>query len=235
MKDFYNKYKNIIKMIIAFLIFYFLGNVIVTILKVFKVDIATNKYTITVAVNIIRAIILFLMFRKDLKEDFKKFKKNFWEYNDVAVKSWVIGLVVMCVSNVIIGIFAPSNMPSNEEGVRTMIKAISFVAIILTGITAPISEEILFRKSIKNVINKNKWLYVIVSGLVFGAAHIVTKESALTLYDYLYIIPYSSLGFAFAYTCQKTDNIFPSMLIHSLHNIAITLAAILMGSSGMLL
>ena len=234
MKEFYKKYQDIIKLVVAFLIFYLIGTVLVMIIKAIGIDFNKYYYPITLFVNIVRALIIALIFRKDLVKDFKKFKKNFWEYNDIAVKYWLVGLVVMCVSNLIIGRFAPGGMPSNEQGVREIIKSLSYASIILTGITAPIAEELLFRKAIKNVVPK-KWPYILTSGIIFGAAHIVTKGSPLTLYDYLYLIPYSSLGIAFAFTCHKTDNVFPSMLVHSLHNIAITLAAILMGSNGILL
>ena len=234
MKDFYKKNENIIKLVVGFLLFYFIGTISVFIANLLKIDIEKNYYTITILVNIIRALLIAILFRKDLKKDFKNFKKNFWEYNDTAVKYWLIGLAVMCISNLIIGRFAPEGLPSNEQGVREMISNLSYLSLILTGITAPLAEELLFRKSIKNVISK-KWTYIIVSGLVFGAAHIVTKGSPLTFYDYLYLIPYSSLGVAFAFTCYKTDNVFPSMLVHSVHNMAITLAAILMASSGIIL
>ncbi len=234
MKDFYKKNENIIKLVVGFLLFYFIGTITVFIANLLKIDIEKNYYTITIVVNIIRALLIAILFRKDLKKDFKNFKKNFWEYNDTAVKYWLIGLAVMCISNLIIGRFAPEGLPSNEQGVREMISNLSYLSLILTGITAPLAEELLFRKSIKNVISK-KWTYIIVSGLVFGAAHIVTKGSPLTFYDYLYLIPYSSLGVAFAFTCYKTDNVFPSMLVHSVHNMAITLAAILMASSGIIL
>ena len=234
MKDYYKKNENIIKLVVGFLLFYFIGTISVFIANLLKIDIEKNYYTITIVVNIIRALLIAILFRKDLKKDFKNFKKNFWEYNDTAVKYWLIGLAVMCISNLIIGRFAPEGLPSNEQGVREMISNLSYLSLILTGITAPLAEELLFRKSIKNVISK-KWTYIIVSGLVFGAAHIVTKGSPLTFYDYLYLIPYSSLGVAFAFTCYKTDNVFPSMIVHSVHNMAITLAAILMASSGIIL
>jgi len=233
-KDYYKKNENIIKLVVGFLLFYFIGTISVFIANLLKIDIEKNYYTITIVVNIIRALLIAILFRKDLKKDFKNFKKNFWEYNDTAVKYWLIGLAVMCISNLIIGRFAPEGLPSNEQGVREMISNLSYLSLILTGITAPLAEELLFRKSIKNVISK-KWTYIIVSGLVFGAAHIVTKGSPLTFYDYLYLIPYSSLGVAFAFTCYKTDNVFPSMIVHSVHNMAITLAAILMASSGIIL
>ena len=42
--------------------------------------------------------------------------------------------------------------------------------------------------------------------------------SASSLIDVLFIIPYSSLGLAFAYTYYKTDNIFSTISMHLIHN-----------------
>ena len=36
--------------------------------------------------------------------------------------------------------------------------------------------------------------------------------------DYLYIIPYMSLGIAFSALYHKTNNIFSSISMHALHN-----------------
>jgi membrane protease YdiL (CAAX protease family) len=80
---------------------------------------------------------------------------------------------------------------------------------------APLIEEIIFRKAIREAI-KNKKLYVIVSSLIFGAFHIL--GAAESLFSWLYVIPYAALGVSFAYTYIKTDNIYSSMCLHSFHN-----------------
>ena len=36
--------------------------------------------------------------------------------------------------------------------------------------------------------------------------------------DYLYIIPYLGIGISFAYLYDKTNNIFSTITMHSLHN-----------------
>ena len=72
---------------------------------------------------------------------------------------------------------------------------------------------------------------MIVSGLLFGALHVITQITSL--YDYLYIIPYSALGIAFAITNYKTNNVFPSIFTHMIHNGVITLMSIL--GTGMIL
>ena len=78
------------------------------------------------------------------------------------------------------------------------------------------------RKSIKEIIpGKNiitKYLYILTSGLVFAGMHLLGQVTS-TL-DYLFLIPYGALGVAFAALYHKTDNIFSTMMMHSLHNTA---------------
>ena len=88
-------------------------------------------------------------------------------------------------------------------------------------IYAPITEELIFRKSIKDFIS-NKWLYVIVSGLLFGGVHVISSLGSD--WGFLYLIPYCSLGMVFAHLYYETDNIFSTITIHSIHN---TLAILL--------
>jgi len=88
-------------------------------------------------------------------------------------------------------------------------------------IYAPLTEELIFRKSIRDVI-KNKWLYIIISGLIFGGLHVVSSIDSLI--DLIYLIPYCSLGFVFASLYIKTNNIYSTIVAHSFHN---TLALLL--------
>ena len=235
MKDFYNKYNGIIKLVLSFIIFYFSSYLIVIPLRLLGVKLVPDTqtyYYVTFAVNVFRALLIFLLFFKDIKKDFKPFKEHFWEYSDITVKYWLLGLFIMATSNILISILTPSKMASNEADVRTMIAAIPIFTLIMTTITAPVSEELIFRKSFKNVIN-NKVLYILISGFFFGALHVLTADISSPI-DFLYIIPYSSLGLAFAAICYKTDNILPSMMMHSIHNGAITLVTILV-QTGILL
>ena len=84
-----------------------------------------------------------------------------------------------------------------------------------TVIYAPIVEEITFRKIIKNIVD-NKYLFVIVSGVMFGMVHLNINPS---INDYLMIIPYIIMGLDFAYIYSKTDTIFSTIGFHMLHNL----------------
>lgn len=167
-------------------------------------------------------IILFLI--KDfayLKEKWFDFTKNFKKYMKISLKNWFAGFIIMIISNIIISYFV-HNVGQNEQSVQELIKKLPIVALILTTICAPIVEEMIFRKYLQNCVNK-KWLYMILSGCIFGIIHTSIETNILEL---LLIIPYGALGFMFAKTVSETDNIYPTIMVHMLHNLFLTLIAI---------
>lgn len=167
--------------------------------------------------------ILLIAYFKDIKNDIKIFIKNINELLDIGVKYWLVGLGVMMVTNILIGILTNAKAV-NEESVQELIHSAKFLAIITIGVIAPIIEELTFRKAFRDVF-KNDIAFILASGLVFGALHVVLSLSSL--WDLLYIIPYSSLGIAFAMIYVKTKNICVSTFMHIFHNTALTILSII--------
>lgn len=159
--------------------------------------------------------IVAIIFRKKLIHDFKDICKHHKEYYSKYFKYWLIGIMIMLISNSIIMFLFKHSMAGNEEAVRSLFK-ISPIYIYLSSVLyAPFVEELIFRQAFKNIFRKT-WLFIFLSGFIFGGLHVFTNiETAL---DLLYLIPYCSLGFAFAYMLYKTNNIFVSMGFHFLHN-----------------
>ncbi len=95
---------------------------------------------------------------------------------DVAIKYWLIGLIIMGTSNVLITFLATGAQASNEMGVQTMIHGAPLASFLAAGILAPIIEELTFRKSFFDAL-KNKWLFILTSGLIFGGLHVISATS----------------------------------------------------------
>lgn len=159
--------------------------------------------------------ILFFIYRKDLIREFKIFKENFIENIDIGFRYWMLGLFIMMISNVIITYFLKGGGANNEVAVQKMINALPWLMVINAGFIAPFNEEMVFRKTLKDIFNKPIVLCIL-SFLLFGGAHVIGNAKTLT--DYLYIIPYGSLGASFAYSYYKTNTIFTSMFMHIFHN-----------------
>lgn len=159
--------------------------------------------------------IIVLIHLKKLKGDFNLLKNNHEIYFKNCLKYWLIALFIMYISNFII-FEIQSGLPANEEIIRQQFQVSPIYIFISAVLFAPIIEELIFRQSFRNLF-QNKWLFIIISGLVFGGMHVFTGNNISKL-DLLYLIPYSAPGMAFAYMLYKTDNIFVSMGFHMLHN-----------------
>ena len=155
------------------------------------------------------------IFRKDLKENLEDLKKNHQNYFKNYLKYWFIALGLMLASNAIITFLQPGSVANNEEAIVQMFKTTPIYTFISAVVFAPLLEELVFRKSFRYMFNSDT-LFIIMSGLVFGAFHVV--GSFETLFDLIYIIPYSVPGFVFAYTLVKSKNIFVPISLHFLHN-----------------
>ena len=221
--------KGLIIGIVAFLIFYFSAYFQLIPILLFNMDLnnitGAQNVMLSTFSNCVLLIILFLIFRKDLIEEWKRFRKNFLENIDIGIKYWLVGLGIMMISNIIITFVINLGQAANEQAVQSMISSLPWLMLINAGLIAPWTEEIIFRKGFKKAF-PNKWLFIILSAIVFGALHVVTSMTSPI--ELLYIIPYGALGAAFAYMYQKTDTIFTSITMHMFHNTALILLSILL-------
>ena len=159
--------------------------------------------------------ILLIVYRKTLIKDFKSYFKDFLNNFEQSFKYYIVGLAIMIISNLIIVVLINNKLANNEESVRLLIELLPIYMIFTVSIFAPITEELIFRKGIREIFD-NKYLYIIISGCFFALMHLTSEN--LSLSSLLYIIPYSSLGITFAYTYYKTNNIFSTIMMHSFHN-----------------
>ena len=216
----------ICKGLLTFMLFYFSSYLQIIPIMLFNIDV--NNYTandLAIAntfVDVILVLVLIILYFKELKTEFKIFKKNIKLNMDTAFKYWFVGLMIMCISNIIIGLIANLNTSSNEEAVQTLVSSTPYLMLFTAGILAPIAEELTFRKGVSKLF-KNKWVYAFSSGLIFGLLHVIGSSNIL---EYLYIITYGSLGFFFALTYYDTKSIYPSIIMHAIHNSALILLSI---------
>ena len=217
---FFNKLKKIstpIILVLTMLIWQGLGIIILKILGI-NYEKLNELYKVMVLFLFDISFILLLIFiyHKDLINDFKRFfNRNFFQNIRLSFKYWSIGLVIMVISNFIIAIITNGTLANNEKAVRSLIDTYPLYMAFQVMIYAPLTEEIIFRKCIKDCIN-NKILFVIISGLIFGGLHVISSVSSLI--DLVYLVPYCSLGFVFAFLYIKTKNIYSTIVAHSFHN-----------------
>lgn len=160
-------------------------------------------------------LFLYLIYKDKLKEEWQLFKSNWKIYLEKNLYYWIMGLILMGLLNSIIGDIVVKDMPENEQLVRMMLKDMPIYMLFSTLISAPFTEEIIYRKTLNDIFNNEK-MYVVFSGILFGLAHVIYSYTKIL--DFLYIIPYGVLGGAFAIMYYKTKNIFVPITFHFTHN-----------------
>lgn len=160
-------------------------------------------------------LILIFLYRKTFKEDIKDYIKNFKNYIKKYMDYWAIAFALMIASNVVITLLLPSSIATNQELINETFSKVPIYIIVSSVLYAPFIEEVIFRLSLKNVFKSDK-VFIIISGLVFGALHVVGSFEKIS--DLAYIITYSIPGFVFAYTLVKSKNIFVPISLHLFHN-----------------
>lgn len=205
--------------LVALFVYFSFGNLEISILNFLHIDYEqmskTFKVIYLMVCDLVEMAIFIGLFYPSLKENLKDLKENHETYFKTYFKYWLIILGVMMVSNVLIMLLTDNVTSNNEELVRNLIVKSPIYAYFSGIIYAPLVEEIIFRKSIRNMI-KNDTLFILISGFIFGGLHVVTGYSGVK--DLLYLIPYCTPGIIFAYIYVKSDNIFVSTAIHFMHN-----------------
>ena len=171
----------------------------------------SNKIICSMLGDIVFIILLFLIYYKDLVEEFKNYKKDLSNNISISFKYYIIG-----------------SMSLNETKVREVLFNNLPLMLIEIAITAPLIEELVFRKSISTIFS-NKWIFALVSGLLFGGAHIMTNltTGVFVTTDLLYILPYGAFGFCFALMNREIKSTFSSIFIHSFHNVSTVILLLL--------
>ncbi len=189
------------------------------------------------AIYVCTFLILFLIIHKDLFKQFKEFIHEPKKILNKGITYWVYGILIMMISNLLVNSIVGS-IPVNEQVTRDTILNTPLYAIPTIIFFGPFLEEIVFRFGLRKAFHK-EIPYAFTSALIFGGLHVLTAIDELTLAniishigEFLYLIPYGSLGYFFAKSYYETDNIFSTIVPHMLHNTISVLLILLMSFLG---
>ena len=168
-------------------------------------------------------LVIFLIVHKDILKQFKEFIHEPKKYLHKGLSYWVYGLIVMMISNLVVSSIV-GNIAVNEQETRQILLTSPIYAIPAILFFGPFLEELVFRYGLRKSFNK-EIVFAFFSAFVFGLLHVLTAIDKFTIAEifshineFLFIIPYGSLGFFFAKAYYETDNIFSSAIPHMLHN-----------------
>ena len=224
-----NNIVNIGKSFFGLVIYFAVSIIFVYIIKSIP-NLTPFTYSILLIISeIVTAGLLIIVYRKKLKKDFIDFDKNYKKYLSFGFKIWLIGIIVMIVSNTIIYNLITNNIAYNQELNIMAIQRYPLYSVIAIIMIGPFVEEIVYRLSFKEAL-KSKTLYYILTVFIFASMHVLNGiTSPLEL---LYYIPYGALAIAFSYILDKTDNIFTTTIIHTFHNALSIVLIIIAGFLG---
>ena len=176
-------------------------------------------YVYYIFLDILTLIIVVFSFKDELKSAFVNFKKYFKEYLKYFFYTFIIfaflNFLVLTLCNLIVG---------EQSNNQTAIESLNYVYTIFSCLVcAPIVEELIYRGFFRKII-KNDKLFILISGFIFGLAHVIGSKS---LIQYIYIIDYSLCGMYLANLYSKYNNIYLNILAHFIFNF--------MGVSGIVL
>ena len=187
-----------------------------------KITNSTTKSLVSIPIYISFMIIIYLIFRRSFNENIKRYGKDFKKYFFWSLKFYLIGIGIMMISNIVIYFVLRSNSV-NEILVQEYLSKYPVFMAFSSIIYSPFVEEVAFRKIIRNIFD-NKYVYILVSGFLFGFVHCIAGLS--NTLELLYIIPYGTMGVIFAYIYYKTDNIFIPITLHMIHNLFIFILSV---------
>ena len=212
LKEYTNKYICLIAFIICLGILLF-GSKIIT------------KFWMLIVFYVVILSLMIGAFYKQLIHDFKIFKSYFKEYFVLILKTWGKALVLIMITTIIIQIITNTTQANNQIALQNSFNSNPVFIAILAMFYAPIAEELMFRGVFRKFI-KNKKLFVIVSGVVFGLMHVI--DDSKTLAEFSYVFVYSILGIYLAGIYARTNNLCTNIFMHFMQNTLSVIGMILL-------
>lgn len=186
------KVKNIGKLIISILLFFYLATILVLAIRGvgIRLEGSNNLHLVIIdfAVSGLLSVILTILHWDLIKDGVKKISSKYGKKIKGFFKTVFIAFLIMYVVKIIaaqIDVFLLTLFGLSEEStvenqalIEELMASAPAMMIISTSIFAPIEEELLFRGAIRKVI-KNKKVFIFVSGLIFGLMHVTGSITLL--------------------------------------------------------
>ena len=226
---------NLLKLIICFGLFLYITSIVKKVFFLIGINVSNLspvlKALIEFFISLFLLIISVLIYRKDLQKDFNEFKCNWKNKILFSLKLFGIFILLKISSGFLASFLAvifniELTSSENQMAINDLLEQFPVLIIFGAVVFAPIYEETLFRFGFKKVIN-NKYLFILVSGLLFGFIHIFPTDLNLGL-ALIQAVPYVTMGLCLAYYYQKTNNICYSILLHFYNNLLSMMLLIVM-------
>ena len=180
--------KDMIKTLSTFVIYIFVPTLLLYILRnVVGMSLSNEDIDKVVLVNVALDTVFFITFiiiNLDVLKKNKPFKgdntkSKIFNYIVALIIITILFFVVKIIAGIICfticDIFNLKQVSNNQQLLESTFKSAPILMTITGVIFAPVVEELVFRGAVRRVI-KNKWVFVTVSGLLFGLVHVLKHD-----------------------------------------------------------
>lgn len=179
----------------------------------FKPHLEGNPSILVLLLGISNALVIFFLFLFTGASG-KSWSKAF-SFQPISSKrvtiSLGIGVCAMFVSLGISGFLGLEKLdPEAVKGLEALVSGPFWLSLLAVGILAPISEELIFRGAILNLLKERLPLNValVLQGLVFGIYHGNLVQAP----------PTAVLGIIMGFAVAATGSIWPAIIVHIVNN-----------------
>ena len=124
---------------------------------------------------------------------------------------WIGSFLAIMIITMIIAYFFPEEVFGVSQGLGMEFASLTFIiSFVIVSISPAICEEAVFRGVVMHSFDngKNKWIAIVVTGLIFGAFH----------GNIWRFVPTALLGIMLGYIVYETDNMIYGALFHAINN-----------------
>ncbi len=166
------------------------------------------------------ALLIIYLYKDTFKNDFKDLKENRKKYIKSILINVVLIFAVMILTNALIGILLDIKETSeNDYSLLAMFKKSPLALILLTSVYYPLVEGVIFRKSVRDIID-NKWTFIIFSSVFYFFFNIaytsLSLNSIITSLCYLFSMMILSNYY------YKSNNFTASVIVMMIYNLIIS-------------
>lgn len=166
------------------------------------------------------ALLILYLYRNTFKKDFKDIIENKKKYLSSILINVALIFVIMLITNALIGmLFDIKQTSGNDYSLLAMFKKSPIILMFLTSLYYPVIEGVIFRKSVRDIID-NKWIFIIFSSVFyffFNVAYTsLSFTSIITSLCYLFSMMLLSNYY------YKTNNFTASVIVMMIYNLIIS-------------
>lgn len=171
---------------------------------------------ISFSINFIFLFVVIYIYKNRLKKYIKNLDNKFTKKLLCSLKIFFVCLVLFGFLNFLLRDILKLPEPNTINSMTVLFKKIPIFFVLNTLFYYPIIEELIFKMSFKDIF-KNKWFFVIITGIFNALFQIVFSMNFVT--DIVFILPYAVFISGFSYIYYKTDNIIYPIFLRMCYNL----------------